>query len=91
MSTPIPVKPPSPAKVLQMYAQVVPVKARKVTYKTVKILASLATLALVLWPELPSVGVTIPNADRWAGVLTAVIALLGHLADSNTQTTPPPV
>lgn len=61
-----------------------PTKARKVFYKAVKIVSALATLALLLLPALPSLGVTLPANVEYGAILTGALTFLGHLADSHT-------
>jgi hypothetical protein len=61
---------------------------RKAFYKATKIVASVATVALIVLPYLPQVGVNLPPNVQWDAVLTALLAFLGHLADRNTVTEP---
>jgi len=76
------------ALLLGSWANSLPAVWRKRLYKTVKVLAGVATLALIVLPMLPSLGVDLPTNVRWDAVLTAALAFLGHLADSNTHPEP---
>lgn len=72
---------------LSTLAQSLPAAQRKQVYKGVKIVAALATVALVVLPLLPRLGVSYDTTGL-AAVLTAVLATVGHLADSNTHPEP---
>ena len=76
------------ASALQTIFTAIPARARKAIYKTAKIVAAVVTLALLILPALPQVGVTLPGSDRWLAIGTGILTLLGHLADSNTNTEP---
>jgi len=69
---------------LRDLARQLPAQVRKRVYKTAKIVASLATLVLLVLPALPELGVEWSGAKIVGAVLSVVIAVLGHLADSNT-------
>jgi hypothetical protein len=72
---------------LSTLAQSLPASTRKQVYKGVKIAAALATVVLVVLPLLPALGVSYDTTGL-AAVLTAVLATVGHLADSNTHPEP---
>jgi hypothetical protein len=72
---------------LTTLAQSLPAAQRKQVYKGVKIAAAVATVVLVVLPLLPSLGVSYDTTGV-AAVLTALLASLGHLADSNTHPEP---
>jgi hypothetical protein len=61
---------------------------RKRVYNVVKVLAGLATVALIVLPYLPSVGIDLPSSVRWDAILTGLLTVLGQLASRNTQTEP---
>lgn len=65
------------------WANLLPTVTRKRVYKWVKVAASIATFALLVLPELPSLGVTLPSSK--VAALTAILAAVAHLADRNTQ------
>lgn len=73
------------ADLLGGWARTMPTVWRKRVYKAVKIASGLATLALLLLPMLPSLGVTLPADVRWDAVFTGLLAFLGHLADTHTD------
>lgn len=74
---------------LQTILTAIPAKVRKVIYKTTKIVAAALTLALLILPGFEDVaGVFFPDSDRWIAIATGALALLGHLADSNTIADP---
>jgi hypothetical protein len=66
------------------WANLLPTVTRKRVYKWVKVAASVATFLLLVLPELPSLGLTLPSSK--VAALTAVLAAVAHLADRNTQT-----
>lgn len=72
---------------LNTLAQSLPANVRKQVYKGVKIAAAVGTVVLLLLPLLPSLGVSYDTTGL-AAVLTAVLAAVGHLADSNTHPEP---
>lgn len=77
------------ATALQTVLTAIPARARKAIYKTAKILAALVTLALLILPSFTATtGIDLPNSDRWVAIATGLLALLAHLADSNTITDP---
>lgn len=76
------------AYMLGSWANHLPATQRKAVYKTTKITASIATVALIVLPYLPQVGVNLPPNVQWDAILTALLAFLGHLADRNTVTEP---
>lgn len=74
---------------LQTIMTAIPASVRKVVYKTSKIVAAVLTLVLLILPSFQTVaGVMIPDSDRWIAIATGALALLAHLADSNTITDP---
>lgn len=73
---------------LGSWATHLPTATRKRFYQGVKVLASLATLALLVLPMLPNMGVTLSDPHGTTVVLTALLALLGHVADRNTVVEP---
>src|SRR5690242_12268501 len=72
------------SNLLSGWANSLPAAYRKRVYQTIKVLAGLATLALIVLPYLPQVGINLPTDVRWDAVLTGLLAFLGHLADKNT-------
>lgn len=70
------------------WANSLPTNVRKRIYQTVKVLSGLATLALLVLPLLPGLGVEVPTPARWDALFTAALAFLGHLADKNTHVEP---
>lgn len=76
------------ATALQTIFTALPAAVRKGIYKIVKIIAAIITLALLILPAFPEIGITLPGSDRYLAIGTAILALLGHLADSNTITDP---
>lgn len=71
---------------LGAWAATLPTGARKRVYATVKWLAALATLALIVLPYLPGVGLSLPTAE--VAPVTAILTLVSHLADRNTVVEP---
>jgi hypothetical protein len=76
------------------WANHLPAVWRKRIYKSVKWLASLTTLALVIIPALPVIlpafGLspdvfTLSDVERDSAIGTAVLAFVSHLADTNTH------
>lgn len=76
------------ATALQTIFTALPASVRKAIYKVVKILAAIVTLALLVLPAFPEVGINLPDSDRYFAIGTGLVTLLGHLADSNTNTDP---
>lgn len=72
------------ALLLGGWANHLPAVWRKRVYKSVKVVAGLATLFLVVLPLLPNFGLVLNDTARYGAILTAAIAFLGHLADANT-------
>lgn len=68
------------------WANMLPAVSRKRVYKWVKIAASVSTFLLLVLPELPSLGVTLPSSK--VAALTAILAAVAHLADRNTLVEP---
>lgn len=62
--------------------RLVPTKWRGRVYATIAVLAGLATVAVLVLPFLPSLGIELPS--RWVAILTGVAAFFGALAKSNT-------
>lgn len=69
---------------LGSWANSLPAVWRKRVYDTVKVLAGLATIALIILPYLPQVGINLPTDVRWDAVLTGLLTFLGQLASRNT-------
>lgn len=66
---------------------------RKLFYKTVKIVAGLATALGVVVALLAQMHITIDNLKDpswWILVLTFIATLFGHMADTHTDTSVPP-
>lgn len=76
------------AFLLGSWANHLPAVWRKRVYKGVKVLAGLATLALLVMPLLPGLGVQFSQSTAVTAGLTAALAFLGHLADRNTVVEP---
>ena len=76
------------ATVLGGWANSLPAVWRKRIYQTVKVLAGVATLALIVLPYLPQFGVNWSGQEVAVTALTAALAFLGHLAAANTHTDP---
>lgn len=70
---------------LGSWANALPALWRKRVYNTVKVLSGLATIALIVLPYLPQVGIALPTDVRWDAVLTGLLAFLGQLASRNTE------
>jgi hypothetical protein len=62
-----------------------PAAARKKVYKVVKYVGALSTLALLLLPALPGMGLDFSKASLVATVASALLFLTGQLADPNTR------
>lgn len=73
---------------LGSWATTLPALWRKRVYNTVKVLAGLATVALLVLPYLPQVGINLPTSVRWDALLTGLLTVLGQLASRNTSTDP---
>lgn len=65
------------------WANMLPTPTRKRVYQWVKVASSIATVALIVLPQLPSLGLALPSAK--VAALTAILAAVAHLADRNTQ------
>lgn len=73
---------------LGSWANTLSAPMRKRVYNAVKVLAGLATLALVVLPYLPSVGINLSTSVRWDALLTGLLTVLGQLASRNVDTEP---
>lgn len=65
-----------------------PANTRKKVYKVMKYLGALSTLALVVLPTLPGLGLDFSKASVVTAVATALLFLTGQLADPNTPKAP---
>lgn len=62
--------------------RMVPEKWRGRVYATIAVIAGIATIAVLVLPFLPALGVELP--PRWVAVLTGIAAFFGALAKANT-------
>lgn len=76
------------AFLLGSWADLLPALWRKRVYDGVKVLAGLTTVALLVLPYLPQVGLSLPTSVRWDALFTGALTLLGQLASRNTMTDP---
>lgn len=73
------------AFLLGSWAQMLPPGARAALYKSLKVLAALGTVALLV---LPSVTAWLPNEAYYAAIITAALAFVSHVAGSNLSPDP---
>ena len=73
---------------LGAWAHSLPAVWRKRVYKGSKVVAGLATVALLVLPALPGMGVNWSQGSVVAAVATALLTVVGHMADSNTTVAP---
>lgn len=73
------------AFLLGSWANMLPALWRKRIYNTVKVIAALATVFLLIAPDLGSYGIDLPNYERWTAIATALLFFTGQLASRNTD------
>jgi hypothetical protein len=62
--------------------RMVPEKWRGRVYAAIALVAGIATIAVLVLPWLPALGVDLP--PRWVAVLTGIATFFGALAKANT-------
>lgn len=71
---------------LGSWANLLPTATRKTVYRYLKVASGVATVALLVLPQLPGLGLSLPTA--YLAPVTLVLSLVAHLADRNTQVVP---
>lgn len=74
---------------LGAWAALLPTSLRKRFYQGMKYLGMLATLAVLVLPELDSAGLHWSYETTALAVATALVSLTAHVADRNTLVEPP--